>query len=152
MKSPSFRWELAKMYNRKITRRARLGTAIAALALGLTAVAGSVPAQAAGTYRPSTQVGLSVGEGQMVNLPKSVASVWTSNPKVADVYVNTPRQINVFGKAEGEATVIATASDGSVVYGTKVRVSPNISSVNDILREAMPESNIRVTTVGQVAV
>lgn len=141
------------MSNRTITSRARLGTAIAALALSLTAVSGSVPAQAAGgTYRPTTQVGLSVGEGQMINLPKSVASVWTSNPKVADVFVNSPRQINVFGKDAGEATVIATASDGSVVYGAKVRVNQGLTSVNDVLREAMPESNIRVTTVGQVAV
>jgi pilus assembly protein CpaC len=138
-------------------RRARLGTAVAAVALGLTALAGA-PAQAqpkaysSGSYRPTTQVPLSVGEGQMINLPRAVASVWTSNPKIADVYVNGSRQINVFGKDAGEATVIATAADGSVVYGARVRVSPNISSVDAILREAMPDSNIRVTTVGQVAV
>ena len=34
IKSPSFRWELAKMKTRNITRRARLGTALAALAIG----------------------------------------------------------------------------------------------------------------------
>ncbi len=49
----------------------------------------------------------------MINLPRGVASVWTSNPKVADVYVNSPRQMNLFGKDTGEATVIATAADGS---------------------------------------
>ena len=32
----------------------------------------------------------------------------------------------------GEATVIATAADGSVVYGAKVRVSQNISSINEV--------------------
>ena len=45
-----------------------------------------------GTYRPSTQVYLSVGEGQLINLPRTVANVWTSNPKVADVYVSSPRR------------------------------------------------------------
>ena len=95
---------------------------------------------------------LSVGEGQMINLPRNVTSVWTSNPKVADVYVNSPRQINLFGKAFGEATVIATAADGSVVYGADVRVSQNISSINEVLHAAMPDSNITVTTVGQMAV
>jgi pilus assembly protein CpaC len=140
-----------------ITRRARLGTAFAALAIGLAAVA---PAQAAaqprayssGAYRPTTQVLLNVGEGQMVNLPRSVSSVWTSNPEVADVFVNSGRQINLFGKKWGEATVIATAADGSVVYGAKVKVNQNLSSINDILHQAMPESNIHVTSVGQVAV
>jgi len=146
------------MNSRKITRRARLGTAFAALAVGLAAIAAPAPALAqpraytSGTYRPSTQVLLSVGEGQMINLPRKVASVWTSNPKVADVYVNSPRQLNLFGKDMGEATVIATAADGSVVYGANVRVNQNISSINQILREAMPESDINVQTIGQVAV
>ena len=143
------------MKTRNITQRARLGTALAALAAGL---ATAVPAQAqpqayaSGTYRPTTEVLLSIGEGQMINLPRSVASVWTSNPKVADVYVNNSRQINVFGKDAGQATVIATAADGSVVYGANVRVNQNISSINEMLRQTMPESNIDVRTIGQVAV
>jgi pilus assembly protein CpaC len=95
---------------------------------------------------------MSLGEGQMINLPKSVANVWTSNPDVADVYVNSPRQINIFGKKMGDATIIATAKDGSLVYGANVHVSQNLSSVNDMLHAAMPESDITVTTVGQVAV
>jgi pilus assembly protein CpaC len=141
-----------------ISRRARLGTAIAALAVGIAAVA--APAQAvaqprayaSGSYRPSTQVLLSVGEGQMINLPRSVSNVWTSNPDVADVYVNSPRQMNLFGKKAGEATVIATDAGGSVVYGANVRVNQNISSINEIVHQAMPDSDISVTTVGQVAV
>jgi len=57
-----------------------------------------------------------------------------------------------FGKSFGEATIIATGSDGSVVYGANVRVSQNISSINDVLHTAMPDSNITVTSVGQMAV
>ena len=147
------------MKTRNINSRARLGTALAALAIGLTAVAAPTAASAAqpkayasGAYRPTTQVLLNVGEGQMVNLPRGVSSVWTSNPKVADVYVNNPRQINLFGKDAGEATVIATAANGSVVYGVNVRVNQNISSINEILHQAMPGSDIDVRTVGQVAV
>jgi pilus assembly protein CpaC len=145
------------MKTRNNIRRAWLGTAVAALAAGL---AFSAPAPAAaqpkaytsGAYRPSTQVLLSVGEGQMLNLPRSVTSVWTSNPEVADVYVNGPRQMNLFGKKSGQATVIATAADGSVVYGANVQVNANIGSINEILHQAMPESDISVTNVGQVAV
>ena len=141
-----------------ISRRARLGTALAALAVAIGGAAAPAPAAAqprayaSGTYRPSNQVLLSVGEGQMINLPRTVASVWTSNPDVADVYVNGPRQMNLFGKKAGEATVIATAADGSVVYGANVHVNQNISSINEILRQAMPDATISVTTVGQVAV
>jgi pilus assembly protein CpaC len=147
------------MKTRNISSRARLGTALAALAIGLTAVAAPAAARgmqpraySSGTYRPTNQVLLNLGEGQMINLPRAVSSVWTSNSKVADVYVNSPRQINLFGKEMGEATVIATAADGSVVYGAKVRVNQNISSINDIVHQAIPDSDIRVQTVGQVAV
>lgn len=143
------------MTTRNFMRRARLGTALAVLAVAAPAVLVPVApavAQSASTYKPSRQLQLSTGEGQMITLPRNVANVWTSNPKVADVYVNTPRQINIFGKDMGEATVIATAADGSVVYGANVRVNQNLGSVNDMLRAAMPESNITVTTVGQVAV
>ena len=139
--------------------RARLGTALAALAIGLCAVAAPTPASAAqpkayasGTYRPTAQVTLSVGEGQMINLPRAVASVWTSNPKAADVYVNNPHQINLFGKDFGDATVIATAADGSVVYGAQVKVSQNLPSINQVLHAAMPEADIRVMNVGQSAI
>ncbi len=142
------------MTSRSITRRARLGTALAALALGLAPVAGSSPAlaQSQPSYRPSGQVMLSVGEGQMVKLSRNIADVWVSNPTVADVHVTNARQLNVFGKEGGEATVIATAADGSVVYATNVRVGQNITSINDMLRVAMPDSNISVTNVGQMAV
>jgi pilus assembly protein CpaC len=138
-----------------VRRRVRLGSALAALALSVGTIAAATPAAAAqpsGSYRPSTEVMLSTGEGQMVRLPRSVSDVWTSNPAVADVYVANQRQISLFGKEAGEATVIATAADGSVVYGAKVRVSPNVTSVDEMIRAAMPDSDIRITTVGQMAV
>jgi len=141
------------MTYRNITRRARFGTAMAALAvcLGSASVAEAKPTQPR-TYRPSGQTLLSIGEGQVVNLSRSVSDVWVSAPDVADVYVTSPRRLNLFGKKTGEATVIATAADGSVVYATNARVSPNLSSVNEVIRAAMPDSNITVTPVGQVAV
>lgn len=135
-------------------KRASLGMALAAvLAAGLAAAPGPALAQnSANSYRPTREVFLSVGEGELISLPRSVADVWTSNSEVADVQVNNPRQIGLFGRANGEATIIATAADGSVVYGAQVRVSQNISSVNQMLREAMPGSDISVTYAGQVAV
>jgi pilus assembly protein CpaC len=139
------------------TSRARLGTAVAALAIGLAAVAAPTAASAQprayteGTYRPSAQVALSIGEGTMVNLPRRVTNVWVSNPKVADVLVNSPTQLNLFGKDFGETTLIATAADGSVVYGAQVHVSQNLPTINEVLRAAMPDSDVRIMTVGQTA-
>jgi len=146
------------MKTQSLISRARLGTALTGVAIALSATMAAAPAQAqpqaytSGAYRPSTQVLLSIGEGQMVSLPRSVASVWTSNPTVADIFVNSPHQLNLFGKGFGQATIIATAADGSVVYGANVHVSQNVSSINEVLHAAMPDADITVTPVGQVAV
>jgi pilus assembly protein CpaC len=139
-----------------IMRRASVGTAIlAVLTASVTPVMPSLALAAPpppGSYRPTNQVLLSVGEGEVISLPRNVVDVWTSNPGVADVNVTSPRQLGLFGKGDGEATVIATAADGSVVWGAQVRVSQNISSVDQMLKAAMPESNISVTHVGQLVV
>ena len=140
------------------TRRARLGTAVAALAIGLAAVAAPTAASAqpraytSGTYRPTAQVALSIGEGQMISLPRRVANVWVSNPKAADVYVSNPTTLNLFGKEFGDTTVIATAADGSVVYGAQIHVSQNLPTIGEVLKAAMPESDVRIALVGQTAI
>jgi pilus assembly protein CpaC len=106
---------------------------------------------AVGTQRPTHEVLLSIGEGELVTLPVPVASVWTSNPDVADVYVDNARQIHLFGKTAGEATVFATAGSGAVAYAARVRVGQNLSSLDRLLKLAMPDAAVTVTIVGQFA-
>ncbi|MFD1613018.1 type II and III secretion system protein family protein [Sphingomonas tabacisoli] len=140
----------------------RVATAALALAtVGLPAAANAaqgVRPQArvanlpAGTQRPTSEVLLSIGQGQLVTLPTGITSVWTSNPTVADVYVSNPRQIHLFGKEAGEATVFATTASGQVVYATNVRVNQNITSMDKMLRLAFPDADVQVTTAGQLAV
>ena len=106
----------------------------------------------AGTQRPTSEVLLSIGQGELISLPGNVTDVWVSAPDVADVYVRNTHQITLFGKAFGEATIFATNAAGTVIYSTNVRVSQNLTSIDRMLKLAMPEADIRVTTVGQIAV
>ncbi|WP_419809106.1 type II and III secretion system protein family protein [Sphingomonas sp.] len=108
--------------------------------------------QPPGVQRPTTEVLLSVGQGELITLPSPVADIWVSNPDAADVYITNSRQINLFGKGLGETTIFATSANGAVIYATSVRVSPNINSVDAMLKLAMPEANIRVVTAGRIAV
>jgi pilus assembly protein CpaC len=116
------------------------------------AVATRVGQTPAGTQRPTAEKLLSIGQGELITLPTAVTDVWVSNPGVADVYVSNPRQIHLFGKEFGEATLFATTANGTVVYATNIRVSQNITSVDRMLRLAMPDANIKVVTAGQIAV
>jgi len=106
----------------------------------------------AGTQRPTREVLLSVGQGELITLPADAADVWTSNAGVADVYVNSARQIHLFGKDFGEATLFATSKSGAVIYAANIRVSQNLTSIDRMMKLAMPDDDIRVVTTGQIAV
>jgi len=139
------------MTSRNITRRARLGTALAALAIGLGTVAGSAPALAQQTAaRPSETLNLSQGTGAMVRLSAPMSDVFVANDTIADVQVRSATQHYVFGKGRGETTVYATGRNGRVVYAANVRVGNNISSVDEMLGLAMPEANIRATPMNNL--
>ncbi len=100
-----------------------------------------------GTFRPSGEVALSVGRGQLVNLSAPISDVFVSNESVADVQVKSPTQIYVFAKKPGEASVYATTASGSVVYSTNVRVGQNANTLDSMLKMAMPESTIQSTAM-----
>jgi pilus assembly protein CpaC len=138
------------MTSRNITRRARLGTAFAALALGLGTVGASSPAFAQHAARPSETLNLSQGTGAMVRLSSPMSDVFVANDGIADVQVRSSTQLYVFGKGRGETTVYATGPNGKVVYAANVRVGNNISSVGEMLNLAMPDASIQATPMNNL--
>ena len=145
-----------------------------ALVLGAAMVFGSVAADAAprkgvrakvtkivrakpkappvGVQRPTGEIYLSKGRGQLITLATPITDVFVSNNTVADVQVQSPTQIYLFGKEDGEASVYATTRSGQVAYSTNVRVSQNYGSLDSMLRLAMPDTDVKATLSGQVAV
>lgn len=139
------------MISRSKTRRARLGTAFVALAIGLGTVAAPAPAVAqSGAARPSETLNLSAGTGTLVRLPAPMSDVFVANDAVADVQVRSNRQLYIFGKGRGETTVYATGANGKVVYAANVRVGNNLGSVDEMLRLAMPEASVRATPMNNL--
>jgi pilus assembly protein CpaC len=99
------------------------------------------------TQRASTEITLSKGRGQLVTLPVAISDVMVSNQDVADVQVRSPRQIYIYGKSSGESTVFATTTGGKVVYSANVRVGANVNSIDQMLNLAMPDADIKATTM-----
>ena len=127
-----------------LMRRARLGTAMAALALALGTVGTAAPAVAQPTAaKPAETVNLSKGTGTLVRLSDPMSDVFVANDSIADVQVRSSTQLYVFGKGQGETTVYATAKNGRVVYAANIRVGNNISSLGEMLHLAMPDANIQ---------
>ena len=139
------------MTSLNIRNRARLGTAMAALALSLGTVAAAAPAAAAPlAARPSETLNLSQGTGTLVRLSAPMTDVFVANDGIADVQVRSSTQLYVFGKSNGETTVYATTKGGRVVYAANVRVGSNTGSLDEMMRLAMPDAAIQVTPMNNL--
>ncbi|MBK8271561.1 MAG: type II and III secretion system protein family protein [Sphingomonadales bacterium] len=103
------------------------------------------PGGAPRTQRPSTDLNLSVGRGQLINLSAPISDVFVANEDVADVQVRSATQIYVFAKKPGESSVFATTRSGAVVYSANVRAGTNTNSIDTMLKLAMPEAAIQST-------
>ncbi len=111
----------------------------------------SVPATTATAQqvvRPSQEIVLSIGRGELVTVPGSMADVFIADENIADVQVKSQRQLYVFGKAGGETTIYASNSRGDVIFAANVRVGNNIGSLDQMLALAMPEAKVNVATMG----
>ncbi|GLI96324.1 type II and III secretion system protein family protein [Sphingobium sp. BS19] len=90
---------------------------------------------------------LSVGGSRLVNLSGKMSDVVVANPTVADVFVRSDTQIFILAKAPGETTVSAVSKSGQTLYTTVVRVGNNLTSVDQMLKLAMPDADVQVSTM-----
>ena len=139
------------MKTQAISRRARLGTGLAAMAIALGSVSAAAPAIAQPTSaKPAETLTLSQGTGTLVRLSEPMSDVFVANDTIADVQVRSSTQLYVFGKGPGETTVYATSKGGRVVYAANVRVGNNLSSVGEMLHAAMPDAMIQATPMNNL--
>lgn len=114
-----------------------------------------LPGAAEGAYgaaatisRPAGDLMIAIGRGQLVTLPSTMKDVFVADDKVADVQVKSNNQLYVFGRGPGETTIYASNAAGQVIWSANLRVASNIDSVDQMLRVAMPDARIAVSTMG----
>jgi pilus assembly protein CpaC len=131
-----------------MTRKFKTKLLVAALAAVPMAAMPAATATAQQVVRPSQEIVLSIGKGELVTVPGSMSDVFVANDAVADVQVKSQRQLYVFGKAGGETTVYASNAAGDVIFSANIRVGSNIGSLDQMLAMAMPEAKVSVSTMG----
>jgi pilus assembly protein CpaC len=99
------------------------------------------------SQKPQVELPLSVGRGQLINLPSPIADIFVANDDVADVQVRSSTQIYVFAKRAGESSIFATSASGAVVYSATVRAGNNVNSIDSMLKMAMPDAVITSTAM-----
>ncbi len=129
------------------TLKSGFAAAALAVAMSTTALVGFSAPVAAQTAKDGKTIVLSIGRGQQVNLGSAITDVVVSDPAIADVEVKSSRQLYILAKGPGETTVYATDAAGRTVYQATVRVGTNLDSVGQMLLLAMPEADIKVTTM-----
>ena len=135
-----------------IFKGALLCGAIAAVGsfTGLAPLTGSPANAQSASQRPAETLVLSIGRGQLIQLPGSMTDLFVADTGVADVQVKSAKQLYVFGKAGGETTLYASNAAGQIVYSATVRVGSNLDSIDQMLTLAMPDAKVRVSTLNGV--
>ena len=131
-----------------MNRRLTSSLLAAATILAAPAALWAAPAAAQSVTRPVQDIPLSIGRGQLLTIPGRMADVFISDDKIADVQVKSTNQLYLMGKAAGVTTIYASDSAGNVIWSATVRVGANIDSVDQMMRVAMPEASIAVSTIG----
>lgn len=139
----------AKRRNNPMKRRITATMLMAAAALAPFSIgAGASSASAQGVIAPAQTVVLSIGRGELISVPGTMADVFVANEGVADVQIKSQRQLYVFGRTGGETTIYASNAAGDIIWSANVRVGSNIDSIDQMLTLAMPEAKVSVATMG----
>ena len=138
----------ANSRGKSMKRRLTATLLLSAIAVAPLVGAPAGIANAQSIRSPAQSIVLSIGRGELINVPGSMADVFVANDQIADVQVKSRSQLYVFGKAGGETTVYASNAAGDVVWSANVRVGSNLDSVDQMLNMAMPEARISVSTMG----
>ncbi len=133
------------------TIKTHFASAILATAFSTAAmIVAPAAASAQSSAKEAKTLVLSVGGSQQINLGSAVADVVVADPAVADVQLTSSRQLYVIAKGPGETTVYATDSKGRNVYVGNIRVGGNINSLDQMLKLAMPDANIKITSLNGI--
>ncbi|WP_390586413.1 type II and III secretion system protein family protein [Erythrobacter sp. MTPC3] len=131
-----------------MTRQFKAKLLLASIAAAPLAVMPAATATAQQVVSPSQDIVLSIGKGELITIPGSMADVFIANDGIADVQVKSQRQLYVFGKAGGETTIYASNARGDVIFSANIRVGSNIGSVDQMMALAMPDASVNVATMG----
>tara|TARA_R110002072_G_scaffold9518_11_gene45951 strand:+ start:2011 stop:3675 length:1665 start_codon:yes stop_codon:yes gene_type:complete len=129
-------------------RRLTAKMLLASLALAPLAGIPASVATAQSSTQPSQSIVISIGKGELINVPGSMTDIFVADDTIADVQVKSQRQLYVFGRAGGETTIYASNAAGDIIWSANVRVGSNIGSIDQMLALAMPEAKISVATMG----
>lgn len=88
--------------------------------------------------RAAEPLTVTVGAGDVVQLPEPAVAVFVADPDVADIHVPTPGSIFLVGKKEGRTMLFALGKDNHVILRRAVTVKRDLARLDALLHERFP--------------
>jgi pilus assembly protein CpaC len=116
----------------------------------LVVLASGLPLQGEAQVRPGAEApadrvlrfDVIVGKSQVIDFRDAFARVSVTNPAVADVFVVSPNQVLVNGKAPGVTSLVVFYPDRTMYFDVVVQV--DVGVLRDRLRRVAPKSGIEI--------
>ncbi|MGH7366698.1 MAG: type II and III secretion system protein family protein [Candidatus Rokuibacteriota bacterium] len=122
-------------------RQNRAARACASLLATLLLFAG-VHSPALGAEPGLIRLDVTIGKSQVLNLQEPFTRVSVTNPAIADVFVVTPNQILINGKAVGTTSLVAFYPTQTVFFD--VVVQSDLALLKERLKQVAPRDDIQV--------
>jgi pilus assembly protein CpaC len=131
--------------------------------LAVIAVPGAATAQGymqltAADSLDNRPVNLGVNKSVVIDLPRQAGDVLVSNPQIADAVLRTSTRLYLIGVKLGQASVFLFDPAGQQIASFDVFVEVDLSSLNQLLAESIPDGYVRAEAMngnivirGQVA-
>ncbi len=88
-------------------------------------------------------VRLGVNKSLVVELPVDAGDVLVSNPEIADAVLRTSRRLYLIGVKLGQANIFLFDGAGGQIASFDVYVDIDLTALNRLLAEAIPEGNVK---------
>jgi len=139
-----------------LIRTVSLAALIAASGLVPTAARAadaSVPViKVAASEATSRFIPLGVGKSVAIDLPSDIKDVLVADPTIANAVVRTARRVYMIGVKIGQTNIFFFDAHGRQIAGFDIAVTRDLNGVRAALRQAMPDSDIRIEGVGDKSV
>ena len=91
---------------------------------------------------------LGIGKSIVIDLPRDIKDVLVADPKIANAVVRSTQRAYIIGAAVGQTNIVFFDSAGQQIAAYDIAVTRDLNGVRAALKQALPNSDIRIEGVG----
>jgi pilus assembly protein CpaC len=91
---------------------------------------------------------LGIGKSIVIDLPRDIKDVLVADPKIANAVVRSTQRAYIIGATVGQTNIVFFDSAGQQIAAYDIAVTRDLNGVRAALKQALPNSDIRIDGVG----